>query len=666
MIKRFFSGLFRNIQTIRHAPLAVFFFSIILLSVFPAKQAGSWGAFRGVGGSLIANTHQRILAEAFALLLKDPVMRNPSALRQPDGSKLSIFDLMQHEGVEADVLQTVMSLSINIIGPGPDADGASPYSWHYYNPATGKGNANVVAGKFYWDYLQFILGNSLIQAEGIKGLTWASHFVADMFVPYHLNGIPAEEALYLANNGNYYLNALQSGPLFMFNRKLSLQLPNESFINIMTESIWGYNGNFQGTYKAFLQSHGEANQFGRSNPIDWFDPWYWNGYFFKVPFSSHASWESFAHDQWMALGGRYYDKNPGITYDQLWQNAYPDYNFTGFYLTSQARQVEKFAGDIASRSKRNLQENYMNPADCIQETIKAVYTVLRSTTSALYPTVLNAYPDPDPSRKGNLIVEMNLVNFAPENCEDIGVKFSAVNIEGGSFQQISPTRLSAGGFGQETITKWSAPLDPTKLWNIYLEVTGSYKQTPDLQYAQCFYSYYPNMADLAQGNLPADYGQGVFGASTWTPGSLTGNIYFLNPGTAELPNFDTLSLQGQIYATKLDIPETMFDSGFPGVTNRFEWFAIRYNGQINIKIPGNYQFKLTSDDGSRLIIDRNMVINNDGLHRTNAASGSIKLEAGIYPIIIDYFQGPRYHVALQFEVVMPNSGRWEIFDMRNF
>ncbi len=54
--------------------------------------------------------------------------------------------------------------------------------------------------------------------------------------------------------------------------------------------------------------------------------------------------------------------------------------------------------------------------------------------------------------------------------------------------------------------------------------------------------------------------------------------------------------------------------GFPGIDNRFEWFAIDYTGNFWIARGGKYKFALNSDDGSKLYIDDTLVIDNDGQH----------------------------------------------------
>jgi hypothetical protein len=107
---------------------------------------------------------------------------------------------------------------------------------------------------------------------------------------------------------------------------------------------------------------------------------------------------------------------------------------------------------------------------------------------------------------------------------------------------------------------------------------------------------------------------------------------------------------GTIYATSLNIPPQDFQRGFPGVSKRFEWFAIDYTGRFWVRRPGVYRFALTSDDGSKLYIDDELVVDDDGQHPPVTESANVILSGGIHRIRVSYFQGPRFHVALQLQV----------------
>ncbi len=144
---------------------------------------------------------------------------------------------------------------------------------------------------------------------------------------------------------------------------------------------------------------------------------------------------------------------------------------------------------------------------------------------------------------------------------------------------------------------------------------------------------------------------GSFGSKEQIPFALKGDIYFLAPGTNRLPtDFKALKSVGSIYAQSLNIPTRSFTKGFPGVTDRFEWFAIDYNGEFRVRFPSRYHFRLTSDDGSKLFIDNKVVIDNDGQHGTQERDGTIALKPGKHTIEVQYFQGPREQVALILDV----------------
>lgn len=141
-----------------------------------------------------------------------------------------------------------------------------------------------------------------------------------------------------------------------------------------------------------------------------------------------------------------------------------------------------------------------------------------------------------------------------------------------------------------------------------------------------------------------------------TPASFEGKIYFLPENTQKLPtDFSTLQPVGSVYKDRVDIPERAFEEGFPGITERFEWFAVRYTGKVKLTKAGKYKFRLNSDDGSKLFINGKLVIDNDGTHPPRSKEGKIELDAGEHDFVIEYFQGPRYHIALQAFVTPPGG-----------
>lgn len=71
---------------------------------------------------------------------------------------------------------------------------------------------------------------------------------------------------------------------------------------------------------------------------------------------------------------------------------------------------------------------------------------------------------------------------------------------------------------------------------------------------------------------------------------------------------------------------------------RADRFGIRWIGWIVIETAGPHRFLTRSDDGSYVIIDRRVVVDNGGVHAITTVEGTIDLEAGVYPIEFRYDQ----------------------------
>jgi hypothetical protein len=166
----------------------------------------------------------------------------------------------------------------------------------------------------------------------------------------------------------------------------------------------------------------------------------------------------------------------------------------------------------------------------------------------------------------------------------------------------------------------------------------------------------PGLLFLVGAILAAGQEQPVsFGTTVVVPGGLEGVVYHIPKNSKAIPDLRKIKPQGKIYVSTLNIPLRDFTEGFPGVTKRQEWFAIEYTGRFWIEKPGPYRFALTSDDGSKLYIDDQMVVDNDGIHPVDTKSGSVDLAGGIHKIRVQYFQGPRLQVALVLEIAGPNE-----------
>ena len=104
--------------------------------------------------------------------------------------------------------------------------------------------------------------------------------------------------------------------------------------------------------------------------------------------------------------------------------------------------------------------------------------------------------------------------------------------------------------------------------------------------------------------------------------------YFEGAGWEELPHFGSLeSLKsGRVYEVTL-----------AGIDHRSDQFAVELEGQLQISTPGSYTFYLQSDDGAKLFLNGDMVVDNDGSHGPQIRIGRRDLAVGSHPIRVEYF-----------------------------
>lgn len=165
---------------------------------------------------------------------------------------------------------------------------------------------------------------------------------------------------------------------------------------------------------------------------------------------------------------------------------------------------------------------------------------------------------------------------------------------------------------------------------------------------------------IPQGGVP-EFGTTVV-ASSW----FRGQVYHLHRWASRLPNFSRMKPVGAIYTPVLDVKPQSFTKGFPGVTDRYEFFGIDYTARIWIETPGVYKFSLTSDDGANLYIDNQLVIDNDGQHEPREVLGELPLSQGIHLLHVPYYQGPKYLVALVLKVQGPDSAAFHVLSTEDF
>jgi len=78
---------------------------------------------------------------------------------------------------------------------------------------------------------------------------------------------------------------------------------------------------------------------------------------------------------------------------------------------------------------------------------------------------------------------------------------------------------------------------------------------------------------------------------------------------------------------------TDFDASIPS-----EHIAAKWTGLLKVDTTGSYTFTTTSDDGSFLWIDDNLVVNNGGLHGPESQDATLTLQSGYHRIRVEFFE----------------------------
>ena len=312
------------------------------------KKISAWSAVRTIN----LDTHSLIYQAAY-----DQLMEYDRSARRSDFPRIG--DILDFEGVI--VSDTADDYAV-LGGNGPDAPGKSKYSEHYYNPlnrAGNQGEAPYSVKAWFMDLVEAQLERQYRLA--CKGAAWAAHFLADVHVPFHVCGVPhmvAVERNQLTEN--------ESGPrdLTRYNQALAWE--------------WGRNGDFTKNIGVFFSKSRLDSK--RTEEMDWFDPWYFNGTVAKTLQSSHITWERHAHK--LYTRGEGYTIDEEFRYHAFWENDYLDIDDPMLWYP-QAYQTQVFAEKIAANTRRKLEYYLNNPVISIHASIWSVITLWRASFSAL-------------------------------------------------------------------------------------------------------------------------------------------------------------------------------------------------------------------------------------------------------------------------------------------
>eukprot|EP00747_Dinoflagellata_sp_TGD_P147955 gnl/TRDRNA2_/TRDRNA2_176864_c4_seq16.p1 gnl/TRDRNA2_/TRDRNA2_176864_c4~~gnl/TRDRNA2_/TRDRNA2_176864_c4_seq16.p1 ORF type:complete len:362 (-),score=53.13 gnl/TRDRNA2_/TRDRNA2_176864_c4_seq16:160-1245(-) len=175
------------------------------------------------------------------------------------------------------------------------------------------------------------------------------------------------------------------------------------------------------------------------------------------------------------------------------------------------------------------------------------------------------------------------------------------------------------------------------------------------KYCDLMYVRNPD-ADKEDGNPPP---------TKWTKGLL---CEFYGGKFDKVPDMQKMKPAFEIVEETLHFPK----SKFPwkrlgkGMVKIWSWFSARCMGAIKVKKSGYYKIKLSSDDGSKLYLNKKKLIDNDGLHDMRSkTSGETHLKAVKYvPIRVEWFDkiGPA-GLVVKYKHRSNNKAEWGNFNV---
>ena len=114
-------------------------------------------------------------------------------------------------------------------------------------------------------------------------------------------------------------------------------------------------------------------------------------------------------------------------------------------------------------------------------------------------------------------------------------------------------------------------------------------------------------------------------------GSFTGEYYQGNPGPS--PEF------GELVLTRQDpVIDFYWGEGSPDPSMEAEYFQVRWTGDVYANEEGSYQFRTWSDDGVRLMVDGDTLI--DQWYEFGGANfqADVTLEHGYHEVVLEYYE----------------------------
>lgn len=158
-----------------------------------------------------------------------------------------------------------------------------------------------------------------------------------------------------------------------------------------------------------------------------------------------------------------------------------------------------------------------------------------------------------------------------------------------------------------------------------------------------------------RGYKDAEEGQDPESQGPRMPG-LAVRMYYIGQDLSGLPKL----LAGQTPNRSIVSPTIDFknEADF-GLAEQDQFYVIA-TGFLKVSIPGEYEFRLTSDDGSKFMIRDEVIINHDGLHGAEPPkTGKFRLNTGDHPIVVEMFES-QGDAALRLEWKKPGDAEFTV------
>lgn len=161
---------------------------------------------------------------------------------------------------------------------------------------------------------------------------------------------------------------------------------------------------------------------------------------------------------------------------------------------------------------------------------------------------------------------------------------------------------------------------------------------------------------------------------------IVAKVFEMPSSVKRLPDYSNPAeavFKTQVCMENYAIEPRNFEEGFPKVKELFEYFSLQTTTTLIAPVDGDYTFQLNSDDGSRLYIDGQEVIDNDGEHQAfgpnpeDSQSEGLKevvvfLKKGDHALALNYFQGPRFRIGLMLKWKVPGTSDYVYVPRESF